>query len=188
MWKNLQEESWVLFYLSLIPEDREREKFLAIYDAYHNLMLYIAYQILDNQQDAEDAVHEALLRIIEILEKISDPVCPKTRALVGIITRGKAVDLYRARKRRCAEPWEEWTEPTSDRTLAEVVETADPTLRAMAQLPVRQRELLMLKYDQGFHDREIAHITGMSQANVAKTLQRAKARLRELLMEQGVEV
>ena len=60
--------------------------------------------------------------------------------------------------------------------------------RAMARLSPRYRELLLLKHWQGFSDREIGKMLSMSQGNVARTLQRAKEKLREALKEEGVEV
>ena len=178
----------MFLYLAMIEDEAEQNKFTLLYQAYHNLMFYIAYQILENQQDAEDAVHEACVRIVDVLDKISEPVCPKTRALVGIITRGKAVDLYRKRKRHAAVPWEDWNNQALERAVSEGVEEADSTLQAMASLPPRQRDLLMLRYDQGFEVREIAGMMNMTPANVDKTLQRAKKQLRKNLEEQGVKL
>ena len=178
----------MLIYLQMIENQEDKNKFAVLYRAYRNLMLHIAYQILENQTDAEDAVHEACLCIVEIIDKIHDPKCPKTRLLVGIITRGKAVDLYRARKRRDADCLEDVELAVDGENPARTSELADPVLRAMDQLPQRQRDLLLLKYDQGFDNREIARMMDMSQANVEKTLQRAKARLKQNLEEMGVEV
>lgn len=45
-----------------------------------------------------------------------------------------------------------------------------------------------MKHWQGFSDREIGKMLSMSQGNVARTLQRAKEKLREALKEEGVEV
>ena len=79
-------------YLAMIPTEEGRNKFALLYWEYRDLMFYLALRILGSQQDAEDAVQEALLRITEIIEKIHDPVCPETKALVGMIVEGKALD------------------------------------------------------------------------------------------------
>lgn len=178
----------MLIYLAMIDGQDGKHKFAALYEAYRDLMLHTAWQILGNQKDAEDAVHEACLRIIEILEKISDPVCPKTRSLVGIIVRGKAVDLYRARKRRAGEPLEEWDAPGQEDTPEDTTAFSDAFSRALSKLTRRQRDLLLLKYDQGFETWEIAKMLDLTEANAAKALQRAKEQLRKNLKEQGVEV
>ena len=94
----------MLVYLAMIPTEEGRNKFALLYWEYRDLMFYLALRILGSQQDAEDAVQEALLRITEIIEKIHDPVCPETKALVSMIVEGKALDLYRRRRRQGAEP------------------------------------------------------------------------------------
>lgn len=71
----------MLVYLAMIPTEEGRNKFALLYWEYRDLMFYLALRILGSQQDAEDAVQEALLRITEIIEKIHDPVCPETKAL-----------------------------------------------------------------------------------------------------------
>ena len=178
----------MLIYLSLIGSEEDRYKFVRLYHAYKDLMLYLAGQILDERADAEDAVHEACLRILEIIDKIHDPVRPKTRALVGNITKGKVVDLYRKRKRLGETSLEELDLPGEWPSPSQAAELSDPVDRALAGLPRRQRDLLLLKYDQGFSTGDIARMMDMSPANVEKTLQRAKAQLRKNLEKEGIEV
>lgn len=60
----------MLVYLAMIPTEEGRNKFALLYWEYRDLMFYLALRILGSQQDAEDAVQEALLRITEIIEKI----------------------------------------------------------------------------------------------------------------------
>lgn len=49
------------------------------------------------------------------------------------------------------------------------------------------RELLLLKYDSGFSEKEIAVLLSMTEANVHKTIQRAKTKLSKILEEQEAE-
>ena len=73
-----------------------------------------------------------------------------------------------------------------------VSETGDISLtesvrQAIAHLPDRYRELILLKYYQGFSDREIAKMLDMTPGNVARTVQRAKQKLRENLEQEGIK-
>lgn len=86
----------MLFYLSLIDTNEEKSKFERIYEAYRNLMYYAASRILGDTRDSEDVVHQAFLKIIEILDKIPAAVCPQTHSLVVTIVERKAIDLYRS--------------------------------------------------------------------------------------------
>ena len=58
--------------------------------------------------------------------------------------------------------------------------------RCMAKLPARYREFLLLKYAQGFENRELARQFGLSMDALYKLDQRAKARLRNLCEAEGV--
>lgn len=177
----------MLIYLSIIEAEEDKGRFQLLYHTYKRLMLYIAYEILHDQQDAEDAVHEAFLRLAEIIEKISDVDCPETRSLVGIITKGKAIDLYRKKQRQFGPlPLDKYNTVMPPQT--EGVAQRDAVARAIAALPRRQRDILLLKYDQGFDNREIARMMDMTVENVRKTIQRTKAQLRKNLEEMGVEV
>ena len=100
----------MLIYLTMIEAEEDRHRFLSLYRRYKKLMLYIAHDILHDPHDAEDAVHEAFLRLAEMIEKIHEIDCPETRSLIVMITKSKAIDLYRKKKRRAGTvPLEDWT-------------------------------------------------------------------------------
>ena len=99
----------MLIYLTMIEAEEDRHRFLSLYRRYKKLMLYIAHDILHDPHDAEDAVHEAFLRLAEMIEKIHEIDCPETRSLIVMITKSKAIDLYRKKKRRAGTvPLEDW--------------------------------------------------------------------------------
>ena len=82
----------MLIYLTMIEAEEDRHRFLSLYRRYKKLMLYIAHDILHDPHDAEDAVHEAFLRLAEMIEKIHEIDCPETRSLIVMITKSKAID------------------------------------------------------------------------------------------------
>lgn len=175
----------MLVYLSMIEEREERSKFEIVYDRYRALMFRRARQILQNDWDAEDAVHEAFVRVAKNISKISDPECPKTRAFVVIIVERIAINEYHRRRRRGTLPVEEELLPGGG---TELPETGGGVAQAIAALPPRDRELLLLKHWHGFSDREIGELLSMKPATVSRALQRAKERLRANLKDEGVEV
>lgn len=178
----------MLVYLSMIEDSEARSKFEMIYHAYKGLMFYVANRILDNEQDAEDVVHQAFLKIIDILDNIPEASCPQTRSLVVTIAERKALDVYRKRKRRTILPIDEENMQTAVPTELDGVAESSAIAQAIAALPPKYRALLLLKYDSGYSEKEVAHIMGMSEANVRKTMQRAKAKLQTHLEELGVEL
>ena len=53
------------FYLSLIDNDNDRKLFERIYYAHRKQMLTLAFAILENEDDAEDLVHDVFCNIAE---------------------------------------------------------------------------------------------------------------------------
>lgn len=57
-------------YLSMVETDEQRTFIEELYKNYERKMYGVAFGILHNKHDAEDAVHSAFIRIIENVEKI----------------------------------------------------------------------------------------------------------------------
>lgn len=173
----------MLAYLAIIETDADKSKFEKIYTAYKSLMYYVAIQVLGDTKDAEDVVHQAFIKVIENIEKIDEPKCPKTRGFVVTITERKAIDLYRRRQRHSTVSLDTGLGETMESHELEEIPTRLTLAEAMAQLPARYREVLLLKYDSGFNVKEIADLLSMSEENVHKTVQRAKNRLQMIFSE-----
>lgn len=67
---------------------------------------------------------------------------------------------------------------------AKAIDEANPVLRLLGQLEDHDREVIVLKYDQGMSLKEISEILDLSVQGVASRLLRAKARLRKLLEDE----
>lgn len=172
----------MLMYLQMMESTGDQSKFETLYLEYRDMMYGIAYKILRNVHDAEDAVHQAFITIAENILKIDDPMCPKTRGYIVTIVESRAIDIYRRKK---AHP----TVSYSDETLGVAVEYhgTNGLAGCILKLPARQRHILILKYSQGYTLKEIAKMLGISYANALKLEQRAKARLKVLCEEAGIE-
>lgn len=174
----------MLIYLAMIDSDEDKSKFEIIYKSYKKLMLYQANKILGDTNDTEDVVHESFLKIIKIIDQIEEAKCPKTRNLVVTIVERTAIDLYRHRKKvPIAAMDEEYINVPEPKDIENLHDKAD-IAAAMAMLSTRHREVLLLRYDSGFTEAEVAVILSMSQENVHKTVQRAKKKLSEILERQ----
>ena len=172
----------MLIYLAMIDSPDDQVKFERVYNKYRYLMLHIAYQILQNRHDAEDAVHQAFISIIENIEKISDVDCPKTRSFVVIITERKAIDMLRHNSRRST------VELNEDIAGIEIpFDLENPIADAIAKLPAHYREVLLLRFDNGFSTKEIASFLSITDSGVRKLIARAKKALQAAL-EKEVEV
>lgn len=171
----------MLAYMSLMDSADDKSKFERVYQSYKGLMFYTANRILNNPQDAEDAVHTAFVKIAENISKIQEAVCPKTKVFVVTIVESTAIDLYRKKKRLNIIDFPEGLPEAP-------VDLDGGTMLAacMARLPVRYRQVLLLKYSYGFSNKELAKLLGVTEANAIKLGQRAKEKFQEICEEEGV--
>jgi RNA polymerase sigma-70 factor (ECF subfamily) len=168
----------MLIYLQALSSEQEQQSFEALYLRYRSLMRAVAMKLLNDPQDAEDAVHQAFLSILKHFHKISSVDCPETRAFVVIIVERKALDILRTRKN--ALPLEEMAHGV------EIPLPGDNGLAdTLAQLPARYRQVLLLRFAYGYTTRELAKEFGMTQSAVQKLIWRAKETLKNHLSEGG---
>ena len=174
----------MLVFTQMLETSDQRLKIEEIFHTYGNLMFHVANKILNNDHDAEDAVQQALFTIYQNLEKFSEIRCPQSRSFIVTIVERKAIDLYRTKRRNAAIPFEEEFINVPAPSVVNAVAKRTDLAKAMAMLPTRYRELLFLKYDNGYSEREIAVMYSMTEANVKKTIQRAKKKLESILKGQ----
>ena len=171
----------MFIYLSMIESDLDKSKFEIIYRSYKKLMLYQANKILGDTHDTEDVVHESLLKVIKIIDQIDNPKCPKTRNLVVTIVERTAIDYYRRRKKLQTVAMDEEYINVPDPNDFESIHNKTDLAVAMATLPTKYREVLLLRYDNGFSEAEVAQLLSLSQENVHKIVYRAKKKLAKAL-------
>lgn len=178
-WYNQSYRSWgeysMIIYLQMIDTPEERSKFERLYQEYRRLMFYAANRILQNEQDAEDSVHQAFLKIAEHMDKIGDPVCSKSKSYVVTVAENKAIDLYRRRKKH---PSVELDEKLPG--VPVTYEGENVLAQCILKLSARYREAILLRYCYGYSVREMASLLGLSLSAAAQLDQRAKNKLREL--------
>lgn len=170
----------MLIYLQLIEDHEEKCKFERLYHKYHRLMYAVAKSILKSDQDAEDAVHQAFLYIAENLGRVRDIDSSETKVYLIVITEHKAIDILRDNARLAPAQIEEEIAGVS---FAPPSESALDG--ALAGLPARYREAILLRYAYGYSTKELAKLYKTSPGNVQRLLWRAKKALQEKLEETG---
>ncbi len=70
-----------------------------LYDAYENKMYGIAYSILNNVEQAEDAVQDAFIKLISYIPTIHGVESLKTKRLVLYTIKNISIDLYRKNRK-----------------------------------------------------------------------------------------
>lgn len=144
-------------------------------------LLRTAYLLTGERTEAEDLLQITLMRVARHWKTAGTAPGPyATRVLVNL-SRDRA---RRARRRVVEAPWAEAVSmPAPDEELGEQVARRALLIAALARLPDRQREVLVLRFYGDLSIDETAAATGASPGTVKSHTSRALARLRELLSE-----
>jgi len=177
----------LLFYTSYIYDTSDKAKFELIYNKYHLLMWSEANKILHDAAAAEDIVHIAFMEVLNNLQTIHEPFSPKTRNFVVIISRSRAINLYKKRKRETEITFEEVASYNLGNHVFSDSIADNIELREKAQLlntlPVHYRDILYLRYNLGYSVEESAKLLEISKDNAKKRISRAKNQLAQLIKE-----
>ena len=143
-------------------------------------MFRLARDILGDDVLAEDAVSEALVKLVARSDCLETPTGPKTRRFVAVLTEHAAIDLLRKRKRERTLPLEAAAElhaPAGD------PEGRLDLLAALNRLPVQQRSAVQLALCCGMSAKQVAAALDCSVSKAEKLISRGKAALRKELKE-----
>lgn len=157
---------------------RDREQLLTqAYQTYGHLVLRICREILRQQQDAEDAMHETFLKYWRYAERISDP--KETIALLRRIALSTAIDFLRSRQRqgKYGDAWHEIHEimHTSQSQEHEQENHAKQLVSLLLQAVRVDDDTLTMTYHYYFDEmtlEEVAEYTGYSRRSVGMKLQK----------------
>jgi RNA polymerase sigma factor (sigma-70 family) len=133
----------------------------------------VAYRILGSETDAEDAAAEAFARAHASWKKVGR--LPYRDAWILRVASNVAIDM--ARRRRDVPA----LAPTISEEEQTVLQVA--LVAALGALPRRQREVISLRWLEGFSEKEIAEALQISVGTVKKTTHRGMAALRSRLGE-----
>jgi RNA polymerase sigma-70 factor (sigma-E family) len=143
----------------------------------------MALLLLGDKPSAEDVVQEAFLGLFRGLGRLSDPGRAVAYLRISVLNGCRSV--LRARKRaRLRGAATDYPAVWSAESAALEGEERREVLRAVARLPRRQREVLVLRYFLGLSDSEIAADLGVSRGTVVSTASRALAALARKAGEQ----
>jgi len=153
-------------------------------------MFLTAVKYLKNNMLAEDAVHSAFEKIIENIKKIDDVSCPKTASYCVTISRNVSLNMLRSEHRKKFVDADDFYENIADNTNIEdevlrKIE-AELLIDKISKLPDSYREIIYLYYADGYSNKEIAKILGLSYDNARKRLQRAKNQLMSEFQEDNL--
>jgi RNA polymerase sigma-70 factor (ECF subfamily) len=154
----------------------ERDAFRYRVERYQKEGIMHALAILRHREDARDAVQEAFLTAFQTLHRF-DATCPFYPWFYTIL-RNRCCKLLDLRRRQAAQPVGglELLASSSDSFSARNTELLE---QALARLRPQDRELILLKHQDGWRYRDLAALLEILAGTVMSRLYQARSRLRQ---------
>lgn len=155
------------------PDTHTLASLEALYDEHHRQAIGLAYRILSDLGDAEEAVQEVFLSAWRSGHTY-DPGRGSTRTWILSMVRNRCIDVLRARRRRPVQPLADEMDPpdATDVPLQAASNVDAESARvALATLPAEQQQVIELAYFGGLSHSEIA-------AQLAAPIGTVKGRIR----------
>ena len=149
-----------------------------LFVGHHRRLVGLASLLVDDRRTAEDVVQEAFANLYRRWRQVRDPDAAVQFLNRSVINGGR--DSLRRRRRATAAdlrlvPRSELSE-SAENTVVEHHE-ADRLWAAITTLPMRQRQVLVLRYYLNQSEAEIADTLGVSRGSVKKHASRGIAAL-----------
>jgi RNA polymerase sigma-70 factor (ECF subfamily) len=174
-----------MFFILLAIASEEELIFINKLYVKHNKEFYnIAMSILQNKNDAQDAVQESYLKIIDNIQKINKLSCPETIPYCVVIVKNASRDILRKRSKLVfSEDLEFLHDEETPDAEDEYVKKAQTKamLDTLDALQDKDRAIIRLRYGNGFSYKKIGELLEMNESAVNKRTQRALLKLRDIM-------
>ena len=179
----------MIILTSMLKEPGELSKFQALYALYSGSMYAAAYKILNQAEDAEDAVQLSLIKVIRNLDRVTAEEMSdiRTKNFLMTITRNTAIDMYRKRQKQPISSEEIEMEiapfaPSTEEIFFDRVSVTN-LAAAISQLDQKYKDVLRFHYINELSSKEIGELLNLSQFTVNSRLQRARGKLGKIIKE-----
>lgn len=154
------------------PEVPQAPRTLAdLYQDHRMRMVRLAVLLVDDPLTAEDVVQEAFTGLHRNWSSLRDEAAAVAYLRTAVVNGSRSVLRRRRTARDYVPPHQ--VNARSAESLAMLSAEHQAVVDALATLPPRQREVLVLRYYGGLSESEIADATGISRGTVKSTASRA---------------
>jgi len=171
--------------LNAIESEEDKIKISELFTEYYNLMLYISKGILKDHALAEDAVSDSFVKIFRNIHKIEEIKCHKTRALIVVIVRNSAIDIYnKMNKNSTIYDKAVLAIPSiSPSVVDEIIsiEGYSNMVDIFNSLPESLKVVAKLAFIHKYEYKEISELLGITYDTVRKRISRAKNAIKNAL-------
>jgi RNA polymerase sigma-70 factor (ECF subfamily) len=154
------------------------ESFGKLCRRYYGPMVAIGYSVLGDHQLAEDAAQESFARALINLKNLRNK--RKFAPWLAAICRNAAKDMVATKARQISTDDFSQAAPEINHD-----ESKKLIRRAIEQMPVSDKELIVLRYYNGLSYEEISSVLGISGPSINGRLARAKRKMAKYLKRNG---
>lgn len=175
------------FYMALIDEESDKEKFERIYHLYAKRMLKMAYSVLHNRSQCEDVVHEAFIKIARNIKAVDEVDSVKTLSYVLKATKNTAINWDKKHQKEKSTVKLDDCEKLSDDDFIERLDignTYNRVVEAILSLDEKYRDVLYYHFVCEMSVNSISDLLGRKTSTVKQQLVRSKKILLEKLREE----
>ena len=166
----------------------DHQAFAQLVERHSGLFYAAAFRMCHNQQDAEDIVQDAFLKLWNKPQVFDASKGAKFTTWFYRVVTNLAIDRMRRKKPQSGSDVLELMadkKPLADQALEEQ-DQQDVLEDAIARLPERQKAALNLCFYEGMSNKDAAEILGVGVKALESLLMRAKKALKEDLAAQGL--
>ncbi|MDE3130670.1 MAG: RNA polymerase sigma factor [Acidobacteriota bacterium] len=177
--------------------------FVTLVSRHHDPMLRLARTFVHSHAVAEEVVQETWLGVLRGIDRFEGRSSLRTWLLAILVNRARSTGAREARSIPAADaegfvaavdasrfdssgawsaPPEQWVDDVEQRIGA--VALRGQILAALAQMPERQRAVVMLRDVDGLRGDEVCRVLDLSPANERVLLHRGRSRLRQALEDE----
>ncbi|RHW43301.1 RNA polymerase sigma factor [Neobacillus notoginsengisoli] len=165
---------------------KDYEKIEELYELYEQKIYYVAFTILNNIQQAEDAVQETFIALYENLETLHGFDTEQLNRYILRIAKNKAIDSYRKNKRHVTflEDYRKEAQELSDENIEKWEQRQISEIQIDSLLIVLNdsyRQVFKYKIFYNLSYLEISKRLGITEATVRKQFERARKRVQTVL-------
>jgi RNA polymerase sigma-70 factor (sigma-E family) len=153
-----------------------------LYEAHALGLIRLAHIMLGDRSSAEDVVQEAFCGLYRRWPHLADPASAVPYVRSSVLNGCRSV-LRRHRSHRSLAPAGYQPPESSAESMALTAEERREVMRALRQLPQRQREALVLRFYLDLSADQAAAAMGISPGSVRSAITRGLASLGRLLQE-----
>jgi RNA polymerase sigma-70 factor (sigma-E family) len=162
------------------PSTHPDDELAGAFRSHRAELVRLAAFILGDRGAGEDVVQDVFVRVHQRRDVMNSDPLPYLRT--AVVNGCRSVMRRRVLIRRHAEH-KSLSPPLSAEEAVLVSEDRRQVLRALARLPLRRREVLVLRFYLGLSEAEIATTLGISPGTVKSTAARGLAALAQALKE-----